>query len=168
MARPRIYHHLFPQQLEGVTHPVARGAGQGECSSNPRRANAGTEITVGEDRRTIARLMALERAKLRCRVRSSLSSGGWFGLDKTVSCPPQRQSARALYDAGLELTEGRSTGVPKIFRAMSQNGPPPPEFEFDEDYGYFMVRLPVHPEARATGAAAAKATGDVGTESAPS
>lgn len=29
-----------------------------------------------------------------------------------------------------------------------------------------MVRLPVHPEARAASAAAAKATGDVGTESA--
>jgi ATP-dependent DNA helicase RecG len=66
----------------------------------------------------------------------------------------------------LELTEGRSTGVPKIFRAMSQNGSPPPEFEFDEDYSYFMVRLPVHPEARAASAAAAKGTGDVGTESA--
>jgi ATP-dependent DNA helicase RecG len=66
----------------------------------------------------------------------------------------------------LELTEGRSTGIPKIFRAMSQNGSPPPEFEFDEDYSYFMVRLPVHPEARAASAAVAKATGDIGTESA--
>ena len=66
----------------------------------------------------------------------------------------------------LELTEGRSTGVPKIFRAMSQNGSPPPEFDFDEDYSYFMVRLPVHPEARAASAAVAKATGDVGIESA--
>jgi len=43
----------------------------------------------------------------------------------------------------LDLTEGRSTGVPKIFRAMSLNGSPPPEFEFDEDHSYFMVRLPV-------------------------
>jgi ATP-dependent DNA helicase RecG len=49
---------------------------------------------------------------------------------------------------------------------MSQNGSPPPEFEFDEDYRYFMVRLPVHPEARAASAAVAKVTGDVGTESA--
>jgi len=49
---------------------------------------------------------------------------------------------------------------------MSQNGSPPPEFEFDEDYRYFMVRLPVHPEARAASAAVAKATEDVGTESA--
>jgi ATP-dependent DNA helicase RecG len=35
-----------------------------------------------------------------------------------------------------------------------------------EDYSYFMVRLPVHPEARAASAAVAKATADVGTESA--
>jgi ATP-dependent DNA helicase RecG len=66
----------------------------------------------------------------------------------------------------LELAEGRSTGVPKIFRAMSQNGSPPPEFEFDEDHSYFMVRLPVHPEARAVSAAVAKSIGDLGTESA--
>lgn len=28
----------------------------------------------------------------------------------------------------LDLTEGRSTGVPKILRAMQGNGSPPPEF----------------------------------------
>ena len=66
----------------------------------------------------------------------------------------------------LKLTEGRSTGVPKIIRAMSQNGSPPPEFEFDEDYSYFMVRLPVHPEARAAGDAVPEATVECGTESA--
>jgi ATP-dependent DNA helicase RecG len=31
---------------------------------------------------------------------------------------------------------------------MEENGSPPPEFEFDEDHSYFMVRLPVHPKAR--------------------
>ncbi len=46
-----------------------------------------------------------------------------------------------------EFTEGRGTGIPKIIRAMSQNGSPPAEFEFDEDYSYFMVRLPVHSAA---------------------
>ena len=45
----------------------------------------------------------------------------------------------------LDLTEGRSTGVPKILRAMKRNGSPPPEFESDEDRTYFLVRLPVHP-----------------------
>lgn len=68
----------------------------------------------------------------------------------------------------LDLAEGRSTGVPKIFRAMSQNGSPPPEFEFDEDHSYFMVRLPAHPEARAASAVIAKPIGNLGTKSAPS
>ncbi|MBM3880399.1 MAG: transcriptional regulator [Planctomycetes bacterium] len=49
----------------------------------------------------------------------------------------------------LEITEGRSTGIPKILAAMKRNGSPPPDFEFDADHSYFMTRLPVHPQARA-------------------
>ena len=45
----------------------------------------------------------------------------------------------------LELAEGRSTGVPKIFRAMRQNGSAEPMFESDDDRTSFLVRLPVHP-----------------------
>ena len=48
----------------------------------------------------------------------------------------------------LELAEGRSTGVPKILRAMRQNGSPAPIFESDEDRIWFLVRLPVHERAR--------------------
>ncbi|MEX2443113.1 MAG: RNA-binding domain-containing protein [Alkalispirochaeta sp.] len=44
----------------------------------------------------------------------------------------------------LDLTEGRSTGIPKILRAMQTNGSPPPEFETDDDRTYYLVRLPVH------------------------
>jgi ATP-dependent DNA helicase RecG len=47
----------------------------------------------------------------------------------------------------LDMTEGRATGIPKIIRAMRQNGSPPPEFDFDEDRTYFLCRLPVHPQA---------------------
>jgi len=47
----------------------------------------------------------------------------------------------------LHLTEGRATWIPKMLRVMRANGSPPPEFEFDEDHTYFMVRLPVHPGA---------------------
>jgi len=47
----------------------------------------------------------------------------------------------------LDLTGGRATGIPKMFRAMRDNGSPPPAFETDDDYSYFLVRLPVHPEA---------------------
>ena len=47
----------------------------------------------------------------------------------------------------LELAEGRSTGVPKILRAMRQNGSPEPVFESDEDRTWFLVRLPAHERA---------------------
>jgi ATP-dependent DNA helicase RecG len=46
----------------------------------------------------------------------------------------------------LELTEGRSTGISKIFRVMRANGSPEPEFETDEERSYFLTRLPVHPQ----------------------
>ena len=44
----------------------------------------------------------------------------------------------------LDLAEGRSTGIPKILRAMRDNGSPPPIFESDEHRTWFLVRLPVH------------------------
>lgn len=44
----------------------------------------------------------------------------------------------------LELTEGRSTGIPKILRVMRRNGSPDPIFETDEDRTYFLIRLPIH------------------------
>ena len=47
----------------------------------------------------------------------------------------------------LDLAEARSTGVPKIFRAMRQNGSPDPIFESDDDRTWFRVLLPVHERA---------------------
>ena len=44
----------------------------------------------------------------------------------------------------LDLAEGRSTGIPKILRAMRKNGSPAPVFETDDDRTWFLVRLPVH------------------------
>ena len=44
----------------------------------------------------------------------------------------------------LDLAEGRSTGVPKILRAMHNNGSPVPRFETDDDRSWFLVRLPAH------------------------
>lgn len=71
----------------------------------------------------------------------------------------------------LEFTEGRSTGIPKIIRAMRENGSPPAEFEFDEEHSYFMVRLPVHPTAlevaeSVTAKAAEQTNRQAGTKSA--
>lgn len=47
----------------------------------------------------------------------------------------------------LHLTEGRCTGVPKIHNAMVVNGSPSPKFETDENQSFFLVTLPIHPEA---------------------
>ncbi|MCL2644309.1 MAG: putative DNA binding domain-containing protein [Betaproteobacteria bacterium] len=48
----------------------------------------------------------------------------------------------------LDLTEGRSTGIPKILKEMAANGSPPPIFETDDDRISFVIRLPRHPLAK--------------------
>ncbi|MCC6439600.1 MAG: transcriptional regulator, partial [Rhodanobacteraceae bacterium] len=45
----------------------------------------------------------------------------------------------------LEMTEGRSTGIPKILKEMATNGSPAPLFETDDDRLSFVIRLPRHP-----------------------
>ena len=47
----------------------------------------------------------------------------------------------------LDLTEGRSTGLPKILKVMRANGSPAPEFESGEDRTHLLIRLLVHPRA---------------------
>ncbi|WP_352421149.1 RNA-binding domain-containing protein [Proteiniphilum sp.] len=46
----------------------------------------------------------------------------------------------------LDLTEGRGTGFPIIYRKMEQNGSPQPSFETDDIHTHFLAVLPVHPE----------------------
>jgi ATP-dependent DNA helicase RecG len=48
----------------------------------------------------------------------------------------------------LDLTEGRATGIPKMLRALRANGSPAPKFETDDDRTSFLIRLPVHPQAK--------------------
>ncbi len=53
----------------------------------------------------------------------------------------------------LELTEGRSTGIPKILRILKNNGSPLPEFITNNDHDHFLTRFfPVlaQPEILAT------------------
>ena len=63
----------------------------------------------------------------------------------------------------LDLAEGRSTGIPKILRAMRENRSPPPIFESDDDRTWFLVRLPVHEAVRSapTGQGAEQDAGQV-------
>jgi len=66
----------------------------------------------------------------------------------------------------LDLTEGRSTGIPKILKVMKENGSPPPEFETDEDRTSFLIRLPVHERAAQglAGEVTPQVTGEPGTK----
>ena len=64
----------------------------------------------------------------------------------------------------LDLAEGRSTGIPKILRAMRENGSPAPVFESDDDRTWFLVRLPVHGQIR-SGSTRQDAEHDTGHES---
>ena len=45
----------------------------------------------------------------------------------------------------LEMTEGRGTGIPKMLKAIQNNGSPAPVFYTDDDRTYFLVELSVHP-----------------------
>jgi ATP-dependent DNA helicase RecG len=46
----------------------------------------------------------------------------------------------------LHLTEGRGTGIPKIYRALERNGSPKPILETDPDCNYFLTVILAHPE----------------------
>ncbi|MBN2425543.1 MAG: putative DNA binding domain-containing protein [Calditrichaceae bacterium] len=45
----------------------------------------------------------------------------------------------------LRLTEGRSTGFPKIRKALKDNGSQPPKFLTDDDRTYFQTTIYTHP-----------------------
>ena len=47
-----------------------------------------------------------------------------------------------------DLMTGRATGIPKILRAMRANGSPTPKVQTDEERTSFLIRLPVHPQAK--------------------
>lgn len=81
---------------------------------------------------------------------------------------PRRYRNRRLGEflKELNMTEGRSTGIPKILQAMEANGSPPPVFDFDEDHSYFICRLQVHPAVEAQAREATPATGQVNRQGA--
>ena len=51
----------------------------------------------------------------------------------------------------LHLTEGRSTGFPKIRQALRNNGSPEPIFETDERNSYFLAHIDIHPSFKGAG-----------------
>ncbi len=65
----------------------------------------------------------------------------------------------------LDLSEGRSTGVPKIRRNMQQNGSPEARFETDRNRTYFLATLPIHSEFKGVDTGSEKRRKSVGKAS---
>lgn len=66
--------------------------------------------------------------------------------EKNMPPVPARNRRIGEFLKELRLAEGRGTGLPKIFKAMRENGSQDPIFDFDEGRTYFRVTLPAHPE----------------------
>lgn len=64
----------------------------------------------------------------------------------TAPAAPARNRRIGEFLKELRLAEGRLSGLPKVFRAMEDNGSPEPRFGFDEQRTYFQATLPAHPE----------------------
>ncbi len=69
-------------------------------------------------------------------------------MDENITARRYRNRRIGDFFKELHLTEGRSTGFRKIRRSLEANGSPEPVFETDDDRGYFLTTLTVHPEAR--------------------
>ncbi|MDE2905571.1 MAG: putative DNA binding domain-containing protein [Acidobacteriota bacterium] len=66
--------------------------------------------------------------------------------DAVVRAAPARNRRIGEFLKELGLAEGRLSGLPKVFRAMEENGSPAPSFDFDEQRTFFQATLPAHPE----------------------
>ena len=64
---------------------------------------------------------------------------------KKVFCRGYRNRSIGEFLKELELTEGRGTGIPKIYDALKNNGSPPPRFETDEARTYFLAEIVIQP-----------------------
>ena len=77
-------------------------------------------------------------------------------LEAGASAPPVPIPARnprvGEFLKQLGLAEEWRTGLPRIYRAMAENGSPAPRFDFDETRTWFRVTLPAHPEYAAVSA----------------
>ena len=60
---------------------------------------------------------------------------------------PRRYRNRLLGDflKELDLTEGKATGIPRMKKALKENGSQEPKFDFDEDRTFFEVDFFTHP-----------------------
>lgn len=70
-----------------------------------------------------------------------------------IGAVPARNRRIGEFLKEARLTEGRLSGLPKVFAAMESNGSPTPRFDFDRERTYFQATLPAHPEYAALSAA---------------
>ena len=64
--------------------------------------------------------------------------------DKNMIARKYRNRRIGEFLKELKLTEGRNTGIPKIKRALKNNGSKEPEFETNEDRDYFITTIFIH------------------------
>lgn len=64
--------------------------------------------------------------------------------DKNMIARKYRNRRIGEFLKELKLTEGRNTGVPKIKRALKNNGSREPEFETNETRDYFITTIFIH------------------------
>ena len=72
-----------------------------------------------------------------------------FSPDSRVPRMPVRNRRVGEFLRELQLAEGRLTGVSKIYRALKENGSPPPKFDFDKYRSYFRTTIYAHLEYNA-------------------
>ena len=66
--------------------------------------------------------------------------------DASIPPPPPRNRRVGEFLNQLGLAEALWTGLPRIYRAMAENGSPAPRFDFDPGRTWFRATLPAHPE----------------------
>ena len=64
--------------------------------------------------------------------------------DKNMIARKYRNRRIGEFLKELKLTEGRNTGIPKIKRALKNNGSKEPEFETNETRDYFITTIFMH------------------------
>lgn len=69
-----------------------------------------------------------------------------FAAGQTV-CLRYRNRRASEFVKELDRTEGRSTGVPKMVKALHANGSPLPVFYIDDYRVFYPVQPPVRPSA---------------------